>query len=415
MKKILKGIKNSLTNNISVKILALVLATLLWLAVVNVSDPEKTVTLYNIPITITHESAITKANMVYKVKSKTYVNVTVSGKRSVISELKSEDFTATASLAELSALNSVPVVVEINDRTIARRVNIVRQNIQNILLSTEKKDKRTYDLDISYDGVPMEGFIVGGYELSKKSVSVKAPVSVLNKINNVVARCKLSGESDSVVKKCNVILLDDNGNEIKADSVELSASKVQADISIVPSKEIPIKISTQGEVAKGYAITATTISPETVFIFGKNGVDIGSINELTISDAIDVSHATKSITKRIELSSYLPYDVEVANSIEYADVVIEISKMGEKKLTVPTKDIKINNLANGQTAKLQGEKYEVTFVGKETNVSKLKNSDIEFSVDINKIKKNKVDLEVKTPEGITLKGKVKIKVLADKK
>ena len=134
MKKILKGIKNSLTNNISVKILALVLATLLWLAVVNVSDPEKTVTLYNIPITITHESAITKANMVYKVKSKTYVNVTVSGKRSVISELKSEDFTATASLAELSALNSVPVVVEINDRTIARRVNIVRQNIQNILL-----------------------------------------------------------------------------------------------------------------------------------------------------------------------------------------------------------------------------------------------------------------------------------------
>ena len=109
MKKMLTKLKMSLTNNIGLKFLAVLIALVLWLAIVNVNDPEKTITVSNIPISVTNESAITSRDMVYNVKSEQYLNITVSGKRSIVSNLSAEDFRATASLKELSKVNSIPV------------------------------------------------------------------------------------------------------------------------------------------------------------------------------------------------------------------------------------------------------------------------------------------------------------------
>ena len=81
MKKMLTKLKMSLTNNIGLKFLAVLIALVLWLAIVNVNDPEKTITVSNIPISVTNESAITSRDMVYNVKSEQYLNITVSGKR----------------------------------------------------------------------------------------------------------------------------------------------------------------------------------------------------------------------------------------------------------------------------------------------------------------------------------------------
>lgn len=80
-------IKASLTNNVGIKVIAVVIAALIWLMIVNISDPEKTVIIYNIPINVTHEEVITDMNMVYDSDKNATVNITVSGKRSVVSKL----------------------------------------------------------------------------------------------------------------------------------------------------------------------------------------------------------------------------------------------------------------------------------------------------------------------------------------
>lgn len=62
MKKAMMKIKASLTNNVGIKVIAVVIAALIWLMIVNISDPEKTVIIYNIPINVTHEEVITDMN-----------------------------------------------------------------------------------------------------------------------------------------------------------------------------------------------------------------------------------------------------------------------------------------------------------------------------------------------------------------
>ena len=132
MKKTMMKIKTSLTHNIGIKIIALIVAALIWLTVINITDPEKMIVIYHVPIEMTHEDAIRDMDMVYNVKSDKYVNITVSGKRSVVSKLSAEDFRATASLKELSKVNSIPVEVSARQGTIARKVTIEKQSVQTL-------------------------------------------------------------------------------------------------------------------------------------------------------------------------------------------------------------------------------------------------------------------------------------------
>mgnify|MGYP000796343764 CR=1 FL=1 len=150
MKKMLTKLKMSLTNNIGLKFLAVLIALVLWLAIVNVNDPEKTITVSNIPISVTNESAITSRDMVYNVKSEQYLNITVSGKRSIVSNLSAEDFRATASLKELSKVNSIPVDVTTKNASLGRKITIDSSTMVNKGLEVMEA-KWLFDVD--YDQI----------------------------------------------------------------------------------------------------------------------------------------------------------------------------------------------------------------------------------------------------------------------
>ena len=116
--------KKRLTNNISLKILSVFLAIMLWLVVVNVSDPEKTSTINNIPITVTNEDAITGQEKVYEIVSGAKASVQVTGPRTIIDSLDKGSFRATADLSKLSMTGAVEVEVELVTPSYRSKVDI---------------------------------------------------------------------------------------------------------------------------------------------------------------------------------------------------------------------------------------------------------------------------------------------------
>lgn len=77
--------------------------------------------------------------------------------------------------------------------------------------------------------------MAGEYTLSKSSVNVKAPTSVLDRISKVVAECELDGASADFSKKCKLVLYDKHGRTIKNNNITLSTKKVL--VSVEVSKE----------------------------------------------------------------------------------------------------------------------------------------------------------------------------------
>ena len=389
MKKMLTKLKMSLTNNIGLKFLAVLIALVLWLAIVNVNDPEKTITVSNIPISVTNESAITSRDMVYNVKSEQYLNITVSGKRSIVSNLSAEDFRATASLKELSKVNSIPVDVTTKNASLGRKITIVKQSAQTILVDVENVEEKDFtDLVVEYTGKVADGYVAGLSSMSTDEVTVKAPTSIIDKIKKVAVRCSLDGTNTNISKKCPVILYDKNDKEIKSDEIELSDKKIRVNVNVLRAKQVPISTINKdalGKPADGYVVDDVILSSDSITVYGSEE-SLDSIESLDIQDDIDVSDAKGDVTQNIDVTGKLPKGLSVSGESTIT-VKVVIKKLITRTFEYDASEVSLNDLSSNLDVQLVTKKVKVTLQGEEEVISQLTKDDMAISADWGKLRK----------------------------
>lgn len=419
MKKMLTKLKMSLTNNIGLKFLAVLIALVLWLAIVNVNDPEKTITVSNIPISVTNESAITSRDMVYNVKSEQYLNITVSGKRSIVSNLSAEDFRATASLKELSKVNSIPVDVTTKNASLGRKITIVKQSAQTILVDVENVEEKDFtDLVVEYTGKVADGYVAGLSSMSTDEVTVKAPTSIIDKIKKVAVRCNLDGTNTNISKKCPVILYDKNNKEIKSDEIELSDKKIRVNVNVLRAKQVPISTINKDELGKpadGYVVDDVILSSDSITVYGSEE-SLDSIESLDIQDDIDVSDAKGDVTQNIDVTGKLPKGLSVSGESTIT-VKVLIKKLITRTFEYDASEVSLNDLSSDLDVQLVTKKVKVTLQGEEEVISQLTKDDMAISADLGKVKEGTttVHVDVAVPDNTTLMNNVTIKIKAKAK
>ena len=419
MKKMLTKLKMSLTNNIGLKFLAVLIALVLWLAIVNVNDPEKTITVSNIPISVTNESAITSRDMVYNVKSEQYLNITVSGKRSIVSNLSAEDFRATASLKELSKVNSIPVDVTTKNASLGRKITIVKQSAQTILVDLENVEEKDFtDLVVEYTGKVADGYVAGLSSMSTDEVTVKAPTSIIDKIKKVAVRCSLDGTTTNISKKCPVILYDKNDKEIKSDEIELSDKKIRVNVNVLRAKQVPISTINKDELGKpadGYVVDDVILSSDSITVYGSEE-SLDSIESLDIQDDIDVSDAKGDVTQNIDVTGKLPKGLSVSGESTIT-VKVLIKKLITRTFEYDASEVSLNDLSSDLDVQLVTKKVKVTLQGEEEVISQLTKDDMAISADLGKVKEGTttVHVDVAVPDNTTLMNNVTIKIKAKAK
>ena len=419
MKKMLTKLKMSLTNNIGLKFLAVLIALVLWLAIVNVNDPEKTITVSNIPISVTNESAITSRDMVYNVKSEQYLNITVSGKRSIVSNLSAEDFRATASLKELSKVNSIPVDVTTKNASLGREITIVKQSAQTILVDVENVEEKDFtDLVVEYTGKVADGYVAGLSSMSTDEVTVKAPTSIIDKIKKVAVRCSLDGTNTNISKKCPVILYDKNDKEIKSDEIELSDKKIRVNVNVLRAKQVPISTINKdalGKPADGYVVDDVILSSDSITVYGSEE-SLDSIESLDIQDDIDVSDAKGDVTQNIDVTGKLPKGLSVSGESTIT-VKVVIKKLITRTFEYDASEVSLNDLSSNLDVQLVTKKVKVTLQGEEEVISQLTKDDMAISADLGKVKEGTttVHVDVAVPDNTTLMNNVTIKIKAKAK
>lgn len=419
MKKMLTKLKMSLTNNIGLKFLAVLIALVLWLAIVNVNDPEKTITVSNIPISVTNESAITSRDMVYNVKSEQHLNITVSGKRSIVSNLSAEDFRATASLKELSKVNSIPVDVTAKNASLGRKITIVKQSAQTILVDVENLEEKDFtDLVVEYTGKVADGYVAGLSSMSTDEVTVKAPTSIIDKIKKVAVRCSLDGTNTNISKKCPVILYDKNNKEIKSDEIELSDKKIRVNVNVLRAKQVPISTINKDELGKpadGYVVDDVILSSDSITVYGSEE-SLDSIESLDIQDDIDVSDAKGDVTQNIDVTGKLPKGLSVSGESTIT-VKVLIKKLITRTFEYDASEVSLNDLSSDLDVQLVTKKVKVTLQGEEEVISQLTKDDMAISADLGKVKEGTttVHVDVAVPDNTTLMNNVTIKIKAKAK
>ena len=151
--------KEKLFNNLSLKILSVLCAIVLWAIIVNIYDPTTGVTISNVNVELINTGSLTANNYTYEVVEGSKISVYISGPKSVITDIKSSDIIATADLSKISAFASY-VDIQVKVVKDGREIDNIEVTPRTTAVKLEIENRVTKEFDIK----PIEvGSVNDGY------------------------------------------------------------------------------------------------------------------------------------------------------------------------------------------------------------------------------------------------------------
>lgn len=341
--------RKRISNNLALKILAFLIAAFLWLIVVNIDDPVGDKTFSNIPVQVVHEEVITDNNNTYQIVDNTQeVNVTVTAQRSVLDKIKAEDIQATADMKELTMRTQVPIEVTIKGYT--GKYEKANANPRNLQIQIDEEAKNNFPITPTTTGTVREGYVVGELKALPEKVTLRGPKRIINSISKVTAEADVSGLSEDETLEAKLVLYDSNNNVIDQTLLANNLGKegVSVEVNLLQVKKVPVKIDTaEISAAEGYKLGTITVEPQEVSVTGEKSV-LSNVSEISIpASALQMENLTQRTETTVDISSYLPNDVSLAEQNANKVVIsIPVQQPGAKTFEVSTSSIVVNNLSS---------------------------------------------------------------------
>lgn len=381
-KKILK----TLVNNLGFKILAVILAFILWLVVYNIDDPKKTKT-FTTNVTVENASAVTDMNKCYEVLDGTNtVTFSVTGKRSELDKLDDTDFSAVADMNRLivdSKGKKASVPIEISTRRTYSSLSINNKN-KYMELSLEDLMSRRFMISADTSGKVASGYALGEVSVTNPNVlNVSGPASIVKKVDKVVATIDVDGMSSNLTDNVIPVLYDADGNEVDTTRLTLSNTTVTISAKILGMKEVPLVFSTTGTPYGEYKVVEISSSPDTVKLKGASTV-LNPLVSLEIpGSVINVSGAKNDVKTTIDITEYLPDGVELVDtSNATVTVTVRIEAYASKNYELSSDQIRINGLGDGLSLTFDKNKIPVKVSGLKDDLDSLSADDLAASIDV---------------------------------
>ena len=394
--------RSKILNNFWLKLLSVVLAFLLWLVVMNISDNIVTKKIRGIPVQQQNGAALEELDKVYDVAKGDTVDIVVKGRRSLVEGLGVDDFIATADLSTMSITNTVQIKVIPKSANVRDEVTLtIDDNVMR--LNLEEKVSLQYSVKVKTFGAVKNGYAVCGYQTSPNIITVEGPKSAVEKITEVVVNVDVSHKDASMDIEGNIVLYDAYGDEITNDKITISQDTVKVHLDIYPTKEIPVEVDIKGTPKDGYAISEILYQPQTVTIAGVPE-EIQDVETIKISD-ISISGMDEDLETTVSLKEYLPDDVYLANANEEVVITVDIEQLLSKDISVKVSDMDILQKASNREYELSlSAGFVIVVTGLDSQVTEITVEDLNpriYTKDMSLGEHENVEIQLTEIEGLS--------------
>ncbi|MCR5746519.1 MAG: hypothetical protein K6G03_02320 [Lachnospiraceae bacterium] len=355
MKKAMSDFFRKVTNNLGIKLLSLILAVMVWLVVVSIDNPVKDQNFTQIPVSVLNGEVFENEGKAYEVAdSSRYVTVTVRAERMVLSQLSRDDFSASIDMNNYSN-GRVPITVKAN--RLADRIVSLTPRTSYATVRVEELGTKQFSIDYEITGTPADGYTVGEVSLANNVVRVQGPQSIVDTIDRALVRVSTQNMTRDMRTEAPIIFIDRNGEEVDTDNLELSRSTVSVSVGIWKDKELAVSYSYTGTPAEGFAATGKVNATINTITVGGDPEVLKNMSSINIpSSEIDITGATESVSKTIDVSAYLPSGLYISDNEDdtISTVTVEVIAMSLLNVEVPVSNITIDNIPEGTEVHIGG-------------------------------------------------------------
>jgi len=367
------------------KIIAVVIALILWVYVVNVINPPSSTTISGVPVQLLNQEVLATSGLAIAGTDQYTVDVVIEGARSDVLLIEGSDITATADLFGLGkGQNYLLVNVNVPEKITIREIKSGRIPV---LIDELVKVSKPVELKISYDD---EGYEIGGVILSPSSVNVIGAKSLVDQIPYV--QIKLSQEQlkeESATLQCSTEAVDEEGNIVKG--VRVSSSYVDVTVSLYMTKVVPLEVPVEGTLPDGVELTSRHL-PQSITIKGTKEL-LESVQAL-IAKPIQIGSLTEDATLPVE--PILPEGLEIAEESLDLTAVFRLSTVKEVSFEYNPEDIWVYNIPEGYHVVILADKIVVAAKGEEAIIDVLQHTDLQPAIDAASLKPGESEVDVST-------------------
>ena len=396
--------KEKIFNNLSLKIVSAVFAVILWTVIVNIYDPNTSYTFSNITVQLVNTQSLTEKNYTFEVVDGGKISVTVSGPKSVVTDLKTSDIAATADLSKVTAFTDyVDIQVQVvKDGQVLNNVEAVPRT-SALKLSIENRDTNTYAVNVNTTGTPANGYAVASTTTSPTYIKVTGPTSLVEGVASVGVDVDVSGAKGTVNTQSDINMYDSDGNIIANEELEMSSETADVIVEMARTKTVPVVVKTSGTPSQDCVVTGTSLSQTSVVISGQQEA-LSKIDNITIpSSAVSVDGLSEDKTYTFKLTDYVPSGVKIVSDSRL-QVTIKISKASTKTVHISSDAIEIKNVSSGYNAVIEGTGIDVLISGTGTILENISATDITCNVNAAGLSAgtHSVDVSVSVPDGCSV-------------
>lgn len=338
-----------LTNNLGLKLLAVLVACIVWLIVINYADPIVTTKYSNIPVELTNAELLATKGKVYEVLNNTnVVDVVVQGKRSVLETLSYENIHAVADLEDITIMNTVAIQVYSNKSN--DQLDSIKLSRNVVELNVEDLKEVPYTINVIVNGTPGDGYVIGDVSQNQNLVRVSGPESVVNRIVKAECSVGVNGRTSDLSTSADIRLYDADGKTVTHPNLKTNISMVNIGVDILACKAVDIIYDYTGDPADGYTVIGDPVADRTaVYIAGRQSA-LNKVERIVIpATELDVTDLDKDLNKTLNLKDFLPDGVRIINIGDddfdgKLHVMVEIQELIDRTFAIPIENLKVTNL-----------------------------------------------------------------------
>ena len=411
--------KRKLTDNLSLKIMSVAIAIVVWLIVVNIDNPVGTnyYTITDVELINKEyvESSDTIGKMCMPEENQDSVKVAITASKKVRDRIRLSDITAVADLQQAVSLDTDPVMVPITVTCLASGVlpSDIKVTPQNLTVNLDEKETQEFVVNVSKgDTKPGKDYEVGSLTASPEKIRITGPKTLVNKIDKVNATIALDGNTEDYTQEVNLTIYDKN-QEALSES-EMNSLRIENNAKVVVTAKLwkirtGVKIAAGyvGTPAGGYQVGSVKTVPDTISVVGNTeGLESLSENDNMITipaDRIDISGESKDVERKISLKNLLPDNVKLtSDSSEDVWVTVSILPVGSQEFNLPTKNIEVKNKPDNLQVTFETAQIALRIKSESEDLEDLNiNEDVKAEIDLKDKEAGnyKVPVKLSLPDG----------------
>ncbi|MCC5911850.1 MAG: hypothetical protein JJT76_15635 [Clostridiaceae bacterium] len=371
------------SRNVMPKVISIFFALTIWVYVMSEINPRITRDEQNIPVNFINIEEIREMGLVLKGSEEYTIRVRMTGRRDEVHGVTRGQIKATADLLGYrTGINNIPVEVSVpGEVDVDYSPKFIRVELEEIV-------SRQKPVNVTIEGTPRRGFLLGDVQYEPTVVWVEGAESLVNAVERVEATVRLSEEFQNISTQLTLRPVNSRGEEVK--DVTLQTTRVNIQLPVDQLKTVEVVPVVQATTPEGYEINSINANPNTVTIRGQGEI-LEGINYVN-TEAVTIDNITEDRNVTVDLD--LPEGVSIVEA-DNINIRISIERIIEETYAISREDIIFKNLGDGLVVDKSNipETVEVKILATESTMQTINRGDLEVVVDMESLEANDYTIE----------------------